>query len=141
VVLPGLAWPSASASRQVQERDHAGGPAPAWDEQQPFRLKLARGLLLAESSRLVGALANAGTLHGRPEVACGRRDGPHRCRSAVARRPGAKRQARAPVRKGGPRGVLPPPSARCSASLVGQSARNGLLSQSGRVRAHNSSPR
>jgi hypothetical protein len=45
VVLPGLTWPSASASRQVQERDHAGGPAPAWDEQQPFRLKLARGLL------------------------------------------------------------------------------------------------
>jgi hypothetical protein len=107
--------------------------APVLDERQPCRLKLARGLLLAESSCLVVTVANAGTLHGRPEVACGRRDGPVRCRAVLARRPGAKRQARAPVRKGGLRGVLPPPSAK--------SAQNSLLSHRGRVRAHHSSPK
>jgi hypothetical protein len=56
------------------------GQALARDEQQPCRLQLARGLLLAESSRLVVAVAIVGTLHGRPDVACGRLDGPDRCR-------------------------------------------------------------
>jgi hypothetical protein len=103
---------------------------PAADEQQPCRLKLARGLLLAESRRLVVAVANAGTLHGRPEVACGRRDGPDRCRAVLARWPGAKRQARAPLRRAayavfclhGPVFCLPVGQKRSKQPLIAQAA-------------------
>jgi hypothetical protein len=118
----------------------AEGETPAADEQQPCRLKLARGLLLAESSRLVVAVANAGTctdVQRSPAVAATDRIAADPC-SLAGRERSAKREHQSeraahavfclPRRPG----VLPPP--------VGQSAQNSLLSQSGRVRAHNSSP-
>ena len=111
MVLPGLTWPSASASRQVQERDHAGGPAPAWDEQQPV------------------------STEARPWTALGRKQSPRRCageRRNVART--SRGRLRSPRRTGSqqirgrsPAGSEAPSEStspegrptRCSASPVG----------------------